>query len=55
MTIHGLIILPILFIAIYIVIRKGWWKQEKLFVFLFVFNFILSAGMPSGFIKAGSP
>ncbi|HVI21186.1 MAG TPA: DUF6044 family protein [Bacillus sp. (in: firmicutes)] len=54
-TIHGLIILPILFMAIYIVIRKGWWKQEKVFVFLFVFNFILSAWYAFWFYKGWQP
>ena len=54
-TIHGLIILPILFMAIYIVIRNGWWKQEKLFVFLFVFNFILSAWYAFWFYKGWQP
>jgi hypothetical protein len=55
MTVHGLIILPILFIAIYIVIQKGWWKQEKVFVFLFVFNFILSAWYAFWFYKGWQP
>ena len=34
MTVHGLIILPVTFIALYIVIKRVW-KQEKIFVFLF--------------------
>ena len=55
MTVHGLIILPILFIAIYIVIKKGWWKQEKLFIFLFMFNFILSAWYAFWFYKGWQP
>ena len=54
-TVHGFIILPILFIAFYIVIRNGWWKQEKVFVFLFVFNFILSAWYAFWFYKGWQP
>jgi hypothetical protein len=54
-TVHGLIILPILFMAFYIVIRKGWWKQEKVFVFLFVFNFLLSAWYAFWFYKGWQP
>ena len=53
MTVHGLIILPILFIAFYYCDRKRLWKQEKVFVFLFVLNFFYLPGMPFGFIKAG--
>ncbi|MEH7112443.1 DUF6044 family protein [Neobacillus niacini] len=42
MTVHGLFILPITLIALYFVFIKNQWKQEKLFVFLFLLNFLLS-------------
>jgi hypothetical protein len=42
LTIHGLFILPITLIALYFVYSKKQWKQEKLFVFLFGLNFLLS-------------
>ncbi len=42
MTVHTLFILPATFIAIYFVFWKRLWKQEKLFVFLFGLNIVLS-------------
>lgn len=42
MTVHGLFIMPITFVALYFVYSKKLWKQEKLFVFLFGLNFFLS-------------
>ena len=42
MTVHTLFILPATLIAIYFVYSKKLWKQEKVFVFLFAVNFILS-------------
>lgn len=42
MTVHGLFILPVTFIALYFVYSKKLWKQEKLFVLLFGLNFLLS-------------
>ncbi|WP_191270887.1 DUF6044 family protein [Neobacillus kokaensis] len=42
MTVHTLFILPATLIAIYFVYKKKLWKQEKLFVFLFSLNFLLS-------------
>ncbi len=42
MTVHTLFILPATLIAIYFVFSKKLWKQEKLFVFLFTLNFVLS-------------
>ncbi|MCQ6276498.1 hypothetical protein JMM81_16415 [Bacillus sp. V3B] len=55
MTVHGLIILPILFLAFYFVIKKRCWKQEKGFVFLFILNFILSAWYAFWFYKGWQP
>ncbi|MED3624539.1 DUF6044 family protein [Neobacillus thermocopriae] len=42
MTVHTFIILPATLIAMYLVISKKLWKQEKIFIFLFGLNFILS-------------
>jgi len=42
MTVHTLLIVPATFIAIYFVYSKQLWRQEKLFVFLFVLNILLS-------------
>ena len=55
MTVHGLIILPILFVAFYFVIKKGCWKQEKTFIFLFILNFVLSAWYAFWFYKGWQP
>nr|WP_148347778.1 DUF6044 family protein [Bacillus rubiinfantis] len=42
MTVHTLFILPAVFIAFYFVYAKKLWKQERIFVFLFALNFLLS-------------
>ncbi|MDR7079078.1 hypothetical protein J2Y03_004135 [Neobacillus niacini] len=55
MTVHGLFILPITFIAIYFVYSKRLWKQEKLFIFLFVLNFLLSLWYAFWFYKGWLP
>ncbi|WP_428912499.1 DUF6044 family protein [Niallia sp. Krafla_26] len=55
MTVHTLVILPILFIAFFIVWKKGWWKQEKSFVFLFILNFLLSIWYAFWFYKGWEP
>ncbi|MFY4777347.1 DUF6044 family protein [Metabacillus sp. RGM 3146] len=55
MTVHGLIILPVTLTALYIVIRKKRWEQEREFVFLFVLNFILSAWYAFWFYKGWLP
>ncbi|MDR0137549.1 DUF6044 family protein [Metabacillus idriensis] len=55
MTVHGLIILPVTLFALYIMIRKGKWKTEKPFVFLFILNFCLSAWYAFWFYKGWLP
>ena len=55
MTVHALIILPVLFIALLIIWKKGWWKQEKLFVYLFILNFLLSLWYAFWFFKGWEP
>jgi len=42
MTLHTLIILPATFMAVYVVHVKRLWQQERLFVFLFALNILLS-------------
>lgn len=42
MTVHGLIILPATFTAMYFVLKQHLWHQEKYFVFFFFLNGILS-------------
>lgn len=55
MTVHGLFILPAMFIALYFVYYKKRWKQEKLFVFLFGLNFLLSLWYAFWFYKGWLP
>lgn len=55
MTVHGLIILPILLVGFYLVWKKGWWRQEKYFVFLFILNFVLSLWYAFWFYKGWQP
>ena len=55
MTVHGLIILPVLFLAFYIVFKKGWWGQERVFLFLFILNFVLSVWYAFWFYKGWQP
>lgn len=55
MTVHGLFILPATFMALYFVYAKKLWKQEKLFVFLFILNFLLSLWYAFWFYKGWLP
>lgn len=55
MTVHGLFILPVMLIAFYFVYSKKLWKQEKLFVFLFGLNFLLSLWYAFWFYKGWLP
>ena len=55
MTVHALIILPVLFIALLIIWKKGWWRQEKLFIYLFILNFLLSLWYAFWFFKGWEP
>lgn len=54
-TIHTLIILPSIFLALYFVIYRKLWKQEKVFVFLFWLNLGLSAWYAFWFYKGWLP
>ncbi|MDW7615633.1 DUF6044 family protein [Peribacillus simplex] len=55
MTVHALIILPITAFALYIILIKKLWRQEKVFVFLFGLNFMLSAWYAFWFYKGWLP
>ncbi len=43
LTLHQYIILPLSFIALWLIYRNKLWKSEKHFVQLFILNFVLSA------------
>ncbi|WP_225989113.1 DUF6044 family protein [Peribacillus frigoritolerans] len=55
MTVHALIILPITAFALYIILTKKLWRQEKVYVFLFGLNFMLSAWYAFWFYKGWLP
>ncbi|MBB5323075.1 hypothetical protein HNQ34_000152 [Anoxybacillus tepidamans] len=55
MTVHGLVILPVTLLALYIVWKKKWWRQEKTFLFLHVLNFALSTWYAFWFYKGWLP
>ncbi len=55
MTVHGLIILPVTLFAFYFVYKKRLWKQERLFVFFFILNFLLSLWYAFWFYKGWLP
>ncbi|PWW28936.1 hypothetical protein DFO73_105173 [Cytobacillus oceanisediminis] len=54
-TIHTLVILPIMFIALFMIIWQKNWKEEKVFLFLFFLNFALSAWYAFWFYKGWLP
>jgi hypothetical protein len=55
MTVHGLVILPVTFIALYFVWRQKRWHEEKTFLFLHVLNFALSTWYAFWFYKGWLP
>jgi hypothetical protein len=55
MTLHTLIVLPITFFAMYYVWEKRFWRQERVFVLLFVLNFLLSVWYAFWFYKGWAP
>ncbi|WP_141770520.1 DUF6044 family protein [Bacillus sp. MUM 116] len=55
MTVHTLFILPATFIALYFIYKKKLWKQERLYVFLFILNFTLSIWYAFWFFKGWLP
>ncbi|HZG60083.1 MAG TPA: DUF6044 family protein [Anoxybacillus sp.] len=55
MTVHGLVILPVTFIALYFVWKQKRWREEKTFLFLHVLNFVLSTWYAFWFYKGWLP
>ncbi|MCQ6275805.1 hypothetical protein JMM81_12665 [Bacillus sp. V3B] len=55
MTVHTFIILPVMFVALYLVILKKRWTEEKVFLFLFWLNLGLSAWYAFWFYKGWLP
>lgn len=55
MTVHGLVILPVLLLALYIIVIKKLWRAEKRFWVLLVINFILSTWYAFWFYKGWLP
>jgi hypothetical protein len=55
MTVHGLIILPVIIFGLYIIIRKRLWRKEKLFVYLLALNLGLSTWYAFWFYKGWLP
>lgn len=55
MTVHTLIILPVILTAVYFIWKRKLWKKEKAFVFLFLLNFLLSAWYAFWFYKGWLP
>lgn len=55
MTVHGLMILPVLFLALYIIVAKKLWKKERAFWLLLILNFALSTWYAFWFYKGWLP
>lgn len=55
LTIHTLIILPVIIIALFLIWKNRAWKMEKPYVILFALNFFLSAWYAFWFYKGWLP
>ncbi|MDF2904601.1 MAG: hypothetical protein K0S25_2239, partial [Bacillus sp. (in: firmicutes)] len=55
MTVHTLVILPVLFFAFYMVLKNKRWKEERVFIWLFFLNFALSVWYAFWFYKGWQP
>lgn len=55
MTVHGLIVLPIILFALYLLIKHKLWRKENVFVFLLGLNFALSTWYAFWFYKGWLP
>ena len=55
MTVHTLVILPVIFAALFLIWKHRKWGKERIFVFLFVLNFVLSAWYAFWFYKGWLP
>lgn len=55
MTVHGLVILPILLIGCFLVLKNKSWKLHKVYLSLFVLNFFLSLWYAFWFYEGWAP
>lgn len=55
MTVHTLVILPVIIAAMILIWKHRKWTQERIFVFLFGLNFVLSAWYAFWFFKGWLP
>ena len=55
LTVHKSIILPVIFAALFFIWKHRKWGGERIFVFLFVLNFVLSAWYAFWFYKGWLP
>jgi hypothetical protein len=55
MTVHGLVILPVIIFGLYIIIRKRLWVREKHFIYLLILNVTLSTWYAFWFYKGWLP
>ncbi|WP_147534765.1 DUF6044 family protein [Bacillus marasmi] len=55
MTVHTFIILPVLFIGLYMIWKNKKWREERAFVFLFFLNFVLSLWYAFWFYEGWQP
>ncbi len=55
MTVHGIFVLAVTLISLSIIISKKLWNEEKLFIYLLLLNFLLSAWYAFWFYKGWLP
>ncbi len=55
MTVHGIFILTVMLISIALIIFKNLWKEERVFIYLLILNFSLSAWYAFWFYKGWLP
>lgn len=55
MTVHGLIILPVIIFGLFIIIKRRLWVKEKLFIYLLILNYGLSTWYAFWFYKGWLP
>ncbi|MCV9884087.1 DUF6044 family protein [Metabacillus halosaccharovorans] len=55
MTVHGIFVLAVLFLSLTIIISKKLWKEERVFIYFLLLNFLLSAWYAFWFYKGWLP
>lgn len=55
MTVHGIFILTVTLISLYLIIVKKIWREERVFLYLLILNFILSTWYAFWFYKGWLP